>query len=259
MSFTIATFNVNGLRARLPIVLDWLAANQPQVLCLQETKVQDPDFPLEPLQKAGYQAVFWGQKSYNGVALLSQEPAADLFRGFSENASEDQARLIAARFGEIWVLNTYVPQGQEVGAPAFEAKLEFLASVKDLLARRFTPQTPLVWLGDLNVAPGPLDVYDPQRLAGKVCFHPDEQAALTKVLDWGLTDLFRHLHPEEKQFTFWDYRLPKALDRDLGWRIDHIMSTQPLTSKCSQCWVDTQPRRQPKPSDHTPLAASFDL
>ncbi len=157
------------------------------------------------------------------------------------------------------VVNSYVPQGQAVGSPAFAAKLAFFAKLGELLAAEHDPARPLVWLGDLNVAPGPLDVYDPQRLAGQVCFHPDEQAALARVTAWGLRDLFRLHHPGEKQFTFWDYRLPKALERNLGWRIDHLLATAPLAGACRACRVDMAPRAQAKPSDHTVLLAEFDL
>ena len=258
MSLTIATFNTNGIRARLPIVLDWLEQNSPDLLCLQETKVQDKDFPVEPLAGAGYRAEFLGQKSYNGVAMLSKAPLAKVQKGFPNGFSGDQARFIMAELDGVTVINTYVPQGKEVSNPAFQYKLEFYSQVGALIRESFDPGRQVLWLGDLNVAPDRLDVHDPDKLYGHVCFHPDEHKALAKVMDWGLTDLFRLRHPEEKQFTFWDYRVPNGLKRNIGWRIDHQMATNALAGRCTDCFVDQGPRALPKPSDHTFLVARFE-
>lgn len=257
MSWTVATFNCNGIRARLPIILDWLASQRPQVLCLQETKVQDHDFPLEPLQEAGYQASFLGQKSYNGVAILSLKEPQQVLRGFGDGGEEDQARFIAAQIDGVWVLNTYVPQGQEVGSPAFSYKLAFFQRLLAWLRKRFKPGQELLWAGDLNVAPADLDVFDPKRLKDHVGCHPQERAALSEVTAWGLQDLFRLHHPDQKQFTFWDYRLPKSFERNLGWRLDHLLATEPLARRCREAQVDPEPRGRPKPSDHTFLSAVF--
>ncbi len=262
MSWKLATFNANGIRARLGIILDWLEAQRPDVLCLQETKVQDRDFPLAPLQEAGYQAAFWGQKSYNGVATLTRRPPRRVLRGFEGDGlpPEEQARLITLEVDGVWVVNTYVPQGREVADPAFRYKLEFLGRLGDWLAGRFSPpRERLILAGDMNVAPRDLDVFDPQRMRDKVTCHPEERRALARLVDWGLEDVFRRLHPEKQQFTFWDYRLPRALKRNLGWRIDHIYASPPLARACRAAWVDTGPRALPKPSDHTFLWASFEL
>ncbi len=262
MSWKLATFNTNGIRARLGIILDWLESEQPDVLCIQETKVQDKDFPLAPLQEAGYQAAFWGQKSYNGVATLTRRPPRQVLRGFAGDGRppEEQARIITLEVDGVWVVNTYVPQGREVGDPAFQYKLDFLERLRAWLAARFSPQEDaLVLAGDMNVAPRDLDVFDPQRMQGKVTCHPEERRALARLVEWGLEDVFRRLHPETQQFTFWDYRLPRALKHNLGWRIDHIYASASLARACTAARVDTGPRALPKPSDHTFLVATFDM
>jgi len=256
---TIASFNCNGIRARLPVLESWLEENRPDLLCLQETKVQDRDFPQAPLAELGYQVYFRGQKSYNGVALLSRRPLEGVVCDFPGDGEGAEARVIAGRLGDLWVLNTYVPQGRDPNDPAFQYKLRFLERVRRWLEEEFSPEGLLLWTGDLNVAPGPLDVFDPQRLEGQVGFHPQEREALARMMDWGLVDLFRLHHPDQKQFTFWDYRLPKSFARNLGWRIDHMLATRPLAELCRDCWVDDRPRGEPKPSDHTFLLARFDL
>lgn len=259
MTIKLATFNVNGIRARLGILRDWLATNRPDLVCLQEIKVQDPDFPAAELEAIGYHCVFLGQKSYNGVALLSLAELTEIQRGLPGSGPDQEARLICGRLGDLLVINAYVPQGRAVGQPAFATKLDFLARLRQLLEERYRPDQAVVLAGDLNVAPGPLDVYDPQRLEGQVGFHPDERQAFARLLQWGLSDLFRQLNPEKRQFTFWDYRLPKSFARDLGWRIDHLLVSSSLVQVCSSCWVDIAPRGMEKPSDHTPLLAEFNI
>ena len=258
MTWKLANFNVNGIRARLPILLDWLRQAAPDVACLQETKCQDADFPLAEIQAAGYQAAYHGQKSYNGVAVLSRRTPERVGKGFENGQPAEEARLLTALVDGVWVVNSYVPQGREPSHPAFQAKLDFLAQLGAWLAERFRPGDRLVLLGDLNVAPGPLDVFDPQRLEGQVGFHPAERQALARVMEWGLVDLFRLHHPQERQFSFWDYRLPKSFERNLGWRIDHLLATRPLAQACRAAWVDAGPRGLAKPSDHTPVLAEFD-
>ena len=259
MSWKIATFNVNGIRARLPLVLDWLADNRPDLLCLQEIKCREEDFPWEQIEEAGYRASVRGQKGYNGVALVSLDEPEEVVKTFGDGGPEEEARLIGARFGRIKVINTYVPQGKDPADPAFEAKLSFLDRLKSWLSAGFDPDQPLIWTGDLNVAPADIDVFDPKRMEGKIGCHPRERQALEEAASFGLTDLFRELHPEERQFTFWDYRLPKAFERNLGWRLDHFMVSEPLVRAATDCRVDARPRSLPKPSDHTPVWAEFDL
>lgn len=259
MRLKVATFNVNGVRARLGLLLDWLREQSPDLLCLQETKVQDQDFPAGEFAALGYRAAYWGQKSYNGVAVLGRGDFDEVRKGFGDGQPDEEARLIAVRAAGLWVVNTYVPQGRDPDDPAFQAKLAFFARLENWLRAGFSPDQPLLWLGDINVAPEALDVFDPQRLAGQVGFHPAERQALARTAAWGLTDLFRLRHPEARQFTFWDYRLPKSFQRNLGWRIDHILASAPLVGSCAEVWVDMAPRGRDKPSDHTPVVAEFDL
>jgi exodeoxyribonuclease-3 len=256
MTWKMATFNVNGLRARLADLMDWIDTARPDCLCLQETKCPDSDFPQSPFQERGYQPYFRGQKAYNGVAVLVREEPQAVRLSFDDGQPDEEARFIAAQTHGIWVINTYVPQGRTVDHPAFEQKLDFFRRVKRYLGRH-DPGEPLIWTGDLNVAPEPLDVYDPLRLEGEVGFHPREREELKDVAAWGLTDLFRRLHPDRKQFSFWDYRLPSALKRGLGWRLDHIWVTEPLVRTALSSDVDAEPRTRPKPSDHAPVWAEF--
>lgn len=253
----IASFNVNGIRARMPIILQWLGQHQPDALCLQETKVQDPDFPLQSLAEVGYHAAFKGQKSYNGVAILSPAEPAKVSAGF-EDGSEG-TRLISAEINGVTIVNTYIPQGRDVKSEHFAFKLEWYDRLYSYFDTRFDPGDQLVWVGDLNVAPTALDVYDPEKLTGSVCYHPDEHKALQRMVDWGMEDVFRRHHPDEQVFTFWDYRIPNGVKRNLGWRIDHVLATQNLVDASSYCWVDKEPRLLTRPSDHTPIVAEFSI
>lgn len=259
MIWRLTTFNVNGIRARLPIVLDWLSKHEPDVFCMQEIKCPDADFMHEPFLDLGYTVSVRGQKSFNGVAILTKRPPEQIIRNFSDGAPEEDARLLAVQVDGVWVLNTYVPQGKSSEDPAFQLKLGFFARLRRWLEAGFDPMQPLVWTGDINVAPQPLDVFDPKRMEGKIGFHPAEREALADVASWGLTDLFRKHHPEQKQFSFWDYRLPKSLERNLGWRIDHIWATSPMAEASIDCSIDEEPRSREKPSDHTPVTAEFEL
>ena len=259
MAWKLATFNVNGIRARLATVVDWLGEQQPDVLCLQEIKCQDRDFPVGPFEAVGYHVSVRGQKSFNGVAILSRRQPAERITAFADGDPDDEARLIAVSVDSVWVVNTYVPQGRDPELPAFQSKLGFFRRLKRWLAGRFDPNQPLIWTGDINVAPTALDVFDPKRLAGSVGLHPLEHQALAEVASWGLVDCFRHHHPDRKQFTFWDYRLPKSFERNLGWRIDHILATRPLAGVCLDCRVDSELRGRANPSDHTPVWAEFAL
>lgn len=253
----VASFNVNSLRARLDIVLAWLGKNQPDVLCVQETKVQDSDFPTEQFETIGYKYAFKGQKSYNGVATFSKGPIAGIKFGFDDEP-QDQARLIKAEINGIAIVNTYVPQGYSPDSEKFHYKLAWFDRLLAFFAANFKPTDPMLWVGDFNVAPQPIDVYDPDALWGHVCFHPEVHEALAKVMQWGFVDCFRLHYSEAGQYTFWDYRLPNSFKRNLGWRLDHIMATKSLAEKCSACYIDKEPRNAEKPSDHTPIVAEFD-
>jgi exodeoxyribonuclease-3 len=253
----VATFNANSIRSRLPIVLDWLAAHRPDVLGLQETKVQDTLFPAAAFEAAGYRVVFRGQKAYNGVALVSREPARDVRFGLDDGGEPDEARLISATVGPLRVVNTYVPQGREIEHEMFAYKLRWFARLKDYFARHFTPRQRLVWVGDLNVAPAPMDVHNPREQTNHVCFHDAVRQAFADAVSWGFVDVFRKHHPEPGQYTFFDYRMPRSLDRGLGWRVDHVLATPPLAAASTDCFIDLAPRRAEKPSDHTFVAADF--
>jgi exodeoxyribonuclease III len=258
--FKIATFNTNSVRSRIDIITGWLKKESPDVLCLQETKVQDADFPIAAFEQAGYNSVYFGQKSYNGVAILSPREMTDARTGLSDGEENpEQARLIAATAGGVRVVNTYVPQGFEIGSEKFQYKLSWFARLKKYFDRNHRPGELLIWTGDFNVAPEPMDVHDPEGLEGHVGVHPDDRAALADVKAWGFIDVFRKHVPDPQQFTFWDYRLRGALEKNAGWRIDHIWATPPLAEKSTAAWIDIGPRRLEKPSDHTFLVAEFEL
>lgn len=253
----VASFNVNSVRARLPIVVEWLRENRPDVLALQETKVQDDSFPRAAFDDIGYRCIVRGQKSYNGVALLATHDIADVESGFPDEP-KDEARLVRAHIKGLVVINTYVPQGDLPDSDKFQYKLAWFGRLLDYFRSNFKPTDPVVWVGDLNVAPLPIDVYDPQTLLGHVCFHPDVHQALEAVMHWGFTDVFRMHCKEAGQYTFWDYRMRNALKRNLGWRLDHIMATKGLAERCTACYIDRAPRAAERPSDHTPIVAEFD-
>lgn len=260
MTFRVATFNANSVRSRLPLLASWLDRERPNVLCLQETKVQDHEFPAEFFRDLGYHIVFRGQKAHAGVALASREEPFDVRFGLDDRTPADEARLIQATVAGIPIVNVYVPQGQSVDSPQFAYKLQWLGRLRDYLDRHFSPREPLLLCGDLNVAPEDLDVHDPRRLRDHVDFHPEARAALERVRAWGLVDVFRKHHPgEQGQYTFWDYRVREALARNVGWRVDHIWATPPLAEKSARSWIDRDARRAEKPSDHTFLVAEFDL
>jgi exodeoxyribonuclease-3 len=253
----VASFNVNSLRARLPIVLQWLTEHRPDALAIQETKVQDDDFPTDAFDGTGYKYVFKGQKSYNGVALLSKNKIEDVQFGFDDEP-KDAPRLIKAKINRINIVNTYIPQGYMPESDKFEYKLQWFERLLDFFESHFKPTEPLLWVGDLNIAPEDKDVYDPESLYGHVCFHPEVHKALKKVMDWGFVDVFRMHCDLPGQYTFWDYRDRNTVKNNLGWRLDHIMATKSLAKKSLRCYIDKSPRLLQRPSDHTPVIAEFD-
>ena len=254
----IASFNVNSLRARLPIVLNWLEKHAPDVLCLQETKVQDHDFPAQAFDGCGYKFAFKGQKSYNGVAIFSKSTLENVSFGLDTEPS-DQPRLVKAKIGSINIVNTYIPQGQDPESEKFEYKLNWFKRLKKYFRKNFKPTDLVIWVGDFNIAPTDIDVYDPKGLFGHVCFCAEVQQALEDVMEFGFVDVFRKHCPEPNQYTFWDYRLPGALKANRGWRLDHIMATEPLAKKSTACYIDKEPRAKERPSDHTPIIVEFRL
>ncbi len=255
----IASFNTNGIRARLSLIKGWLGRERPDVLCMQETKVQDEDFPKEAFEDISYHCTFRGQKSFNGVAILSKTPPAKVSFGFDDGDEKAEPRMITAYINDIPIVNTYVPQGTAPDSERFQYKLQWFHRLRDYFSKHFQPSEHLLWVGDFNVAPEPIDVYDPEGLLGSVCFHPDEHKALAAVKAWGFVDVFRMHNPSDKAYTFWDYRVPHAFRRGLGWRVDHIWATACLAEKSSTAWIDLAPRQLEKPSDHTFILAEFDL
>jgi exodeoxyribonuclease-3 len=241
-------------------LLAWLEREQPDILCLQETKVQDVDFPSDPIQQAGYHVALRGQKAHSGVAIISRVAPDSVSYGLEDDEEEDDHRLIRADFAGLSVVNTYVPQGRSVDSEHFRYKLRWFERLLEYFERHFDTGHPLLWTGDFNVAPEEIDVHDPKRLAKHVDFHPDARSALETLRDWGFVDLFRQHHPDKpQQYTYWDFRVSGAIDRGVGWRIDHLWATPPLAAKSTSSWIDTDARRLEKPSDHTFLLAEFDM
>jgi exodeoxyribonuclease III len=252
----IATFNANSIRSRTEIIINWLAENKPDVLCVQETKVQDKDFPADIFAKTGYEFVFKGEKSYNGVAILSRHKLANVEFGL-DSEPKDEARMIKAKTGGLTIVNTYIPQGFEIESEKYQYKLDWLKRLGDYFKKHFKPTDKLLWVGDFNIAFEAKDVYDPIALDGTVCFNRQLSEVLKKFIDWGFTDLFRKHCTDTGQFTFWDYREPNGFKRNHGWRLDYIMGTEPMAKACTNCYIDKKPRMLEKPSDHTPVIAEF--
>jgi exodeoxyribonuclease III len=253
----LATWNVNSLRVRLPHVLDWLVQHQPDVLCLQETKVIDADFPYEPLRAVGYHVAHVGQKSYNGVATLTRAAPSEVTQA-PPGLDGEQKRVIIATVNGIRIVNVYVPNGESVGSPKYTFKLSWYDALRRYLADELQRHPRLAVVGDFNVAPEECDVHDPKRWSGKVLFSEPERAALRAVVDVGLADVFRRFEQPPKSFSWWDYRL-NGFERNWGLRIDHILCSPALAERCRQCTIDKAPRALERPSDHAPVVADFDL
>lgn len=255
----IVTFNANSVRSRLEIILAWLAQHKPDILCLQETKVVDKDFPALPFTEAGYNVVFKGQKSYNGVALVSRQKPSTVRFGLDDGGPPDETRLLYAKVGPIHVVNTYVPQGRDIEHEMYQYKLEWFKRLKAYFSRHFTSRTKLVWLGDMNVAPEPMDIHNSDKQDNHVCYHMDIRKAFADNLVWGFVDVFRKHHPEPGQYTYFDYRTKDALQRSMGWRVDHILATPVLANTSTGSFIDLEPRKLDKPSDHTFMVAEFNV
>ncbi|MBI1766102.1 MAG: exodeoxyribonuclease III [Acidobacteria bacterium] len=238
----IATWNVNSIAVRLPQALDWIKANLPDVLCLQEIKCTDDKFPLERFKELGYYAEIFGQPAYNGVAILSRTPASNTQKGFPDDAPDAQRRLLAANIGGVKVVNVYIPNGSEVGSEKFFYKLGWLKQLKTFFETHCAVQEPLVLCGDFNVAPEDRDVHDPILWYGKILCSPEERAALAEIAQWGLVDVFRQHHQERGLYSWWDYR-GGGFRRNFGLRIDHLWATAPLAAKSVECVIDLAPRK----------------
>lgn len=253
----IATFNANSVRARLQIVLDWLKKEQPDVLSIQETKVQDHEFPREAFESAGWQVVFRGQKSYNGVAFVSKKPVEKIENRLYPKDPEEQARFLVGEYGGVKLINTYIPQGFDIESDKYKYKLKYFTDLKKYFDKHVSLNQPALWMGDINVAPTEIDLNNPKGNKDHPCFHIAAREAYAEVLKGKWTDLFREKIKEPGHYTFWDFRQPGTFERNLGWRIDHILGTAPMVERLQKIWIDTKPRGLEKPSDHTFLVAEF--
>ncbi len=254
----IATWNVNSINIRLEQLLEWLEATQTDVVCLQETKCVDENFPYQAIFDAGYHTAFYGQKSYNGVAIISKHEIDDVQKNFPDDDDESPKRLIAATIKGIRIVNTYIPNGTELWTDKFTFKLDWLQRLRRYFDETCDQNSDVLLCGDFNVAPEELDVWSVPAWEGKLHFTKTERAAIHHVKQWGFVDVFRKLHPDAKEYSWWNYR-EGAWQRNQGLRIDHIWTSPPLADKCTGCWIDKAPRSHEKPSDHTPVVAEFKL
>jgi len=256
-ALTIATWNVNSLRVRMPHLAEWLAATPLDVLGLQETKLVDSEFPGEELRTLGLGGAWHGQKTYNGVALLAREPLADVARGIP-GYDDPQARVIAASVAGVRIVDVYVPNGQAVGSEKYAYKLGWLARLGEYLNAELKRHPLLAVLGDYNIAPEDRDVHDPKAWEGQVHVSPGERAALESLKALGLVDVFRRFEQPQQSFSWWDYRAG-AFRRNAGLRIDLVLASAALSARCTACRIDATPRKWERPSDHAPVLATFDL
>jgi exodeoxyribonuclease III len=254
----IATWNINSVRARQERLLGWLEAQRPDVLCLQELKCTDDLFPLEAVKQAGYHTACFGQRTYNGVAILSRTEPTEIRRGLEDGVEDLQARVIGATVGGVRVFSVYAPNGQAVGSPAYAYKLQWYGRLRRYLEQHHRAQEQLVLCGDWNVAPEPLDVHDPAAWEGQTLFSLPERQALRELCGFGLVDLYRRRHPEPGRYSWWDYRM-LAFPKNRGLRIDHLLATRPLAERCTAAEIDREARKGKQPSDHAPVWAEFAL
>lgn len=251
----IVTWNVNSLKVRLPHLLDWLAAENPDAVCLQETKLEDHNFPRAEIEAAGYQVAFSGQKTYNGVALLARDGIGDVVCG-NPHFPDPQKRLIAGSVAGVRVVCAYFPNGQAVGSDKYAYKLEWLAALQRWLAEELAAHPQLALCGDFNIAPEDRDVHDPQAWAGQILCSEAERAAFRSLLDLGMSDSFRLFTQPEKLFSWWDYRM-LGFQKNQGLRIDHILLSPALAARCTAAGIDKAPRKRERPSDHAPVWADI--
>jgi exodeoxyribonuclease-3 len=253
----IATWNVNSLKVRVPHVLEWLASAQPDVLVLQEIKQVTEAFDADSFEAAGYKSVASGQKTYNGVAVISRGETTDIVTDFP-GFEDPQRRILASTIDGVRVVNLYVPNGSSVGSEKYEYKLGWLAALKNFLAAELVRHEKLVVLGDFNIAPEDRDVHDPEKWGEDILCSPPERAALKELIDLGLIDVFRQFDQPEKTFSWWDYRAA-GFRRNAGLRIDLILASETLAAACKSSYIDREPRTWERPSDHTPVIAEFSL
>lgn len=253
----IATWNVNSVRSRLERVVGWTKRARPDVLCLQEIKTTDDLFPLEPFTELGYHAEVFGQKTYNGVAILSLTPITKVVRNLPDDEADAPRRLIAGTVDKVRIVNVYVPNGQSPESEKFVYKMDWLARLRAFLEETAKPSAPLVLLGDFNIAPEERDVRYPDLWRGHIHFHPKEHAALARITAWGLHDLLRKHHEEGGLFSWWDYR-QLAFQKNNGLRIDLILGTKKMLDRCTEVEIFRDERKGESPSDHVPVVATFE-
>ena len=251
----LVSWNVNSLKVRLPQVLEWLAAHQPDVLCLQETKLEDVNFPAAEIAAAGYQALFSGQKTYNGVAILSKLPAVEPIAAIP-NFADEQKRVLAATIGDVRVIDVYIPNGQSVDSDKYQYKLSWLQALTAWLAEELARHPKLALLGDYNIAPDDRDVHDPKAWEGQVLCSQSEREAFRRLIGLGLADSFRLFEQPEKTYSWWDYRM-NAFRRNMGLRIDHVLLSGELAKACKSSVIDKEARKAERPSDHAPVVVEF--
>jgi len=253
----LVTWNINSIRARTEKLLTWIGNEHPDVLCLQETKVEDQGFPIEALRARGYEAVTYGQRSYNGVAIAAKSPLTDVVRGFGDGEPDEEARLIAATVQGIRVICVYVPNGQDLASDKFGHKLAWYKRLRRFLDRTTTTSDNVIVCGDMNVTADDRDVCDPKKWAGQIHCSADERAALAEVLAFPLVDLFRKHNPDGGVYSWWDYR-GIAFFKNQGLRIDYMFATQPVADRCTACTIDRNARKGQDASDHAPVIATIE-
>jgi exodeoxyribonuclease-3 len=254
----IATWNVNSITGRIKGVIDWTVKNQPDVLCLQETKCVDEKFPYRKFNAAGYPHIaHHGEKAYNGVALISKYPIIGLQKGFPDEDPDAARRLIGGTINGIRIVSVYVPHGTRIGTDKFTAKIEWLERLRRYFDEEFDVEDDVLLCGDLNIAPREIDVWKISIWKNKLHFTKPERDTLLHLKKWGFIDLFRHINDDERAFSWWDYFHPHSVDWDKGLRLDHIWTSEPLAERCRDCWIDKEPRSLERPSDHAPVVAEF--
>lgn len=254
----VVTWNVNSVNSRLERLLKFLKRESPDLVCLQELKCLEEKFPFDAIKGAGYEAAVFGQKTYNGVAILSKRPLTQVHKGFVDGVEDPAARFILAKDEDLWVASAYIPNGQAVGAEAYTYKLKWFERMENFLKKRFTPDDRLVVGGDFNVAPEDRDVHSPAEWEGSILFSEPEKAALKSLIHFGLVDTFRLHYQDKGLYSWWDYRA-LAFPFNKGLRIDFLLATKALAAHCTSAAIDREERKGEKPSDHAPCIATFSV
>ncbi len=256
----IASHNVNSIKARKDLLFQWLEREPVDILCLQELKQEEKNFPFGDFRNIGYSCQVNAQKGYNGVCICSKQEPSEVVKGMGDEEFDGQKRLISARFGDLWIINVYAPHGDVRGTEKFYYKISFYEKLLEFLKNNFSPSDRIIMVGDFNVARDDIDVFDPQILRDTIGTMPEERESFNRILEWGFIDAFRHLYPDKIQFTWWDY-IGGMVWKDKGMRIDYILITEPLIENLKEVYVDMWPRkrRNPKPSDHAPIIGVFEL